>query len=56
METGQTEVYVQKVRWKFTGKVGYSVFNYNKGPGTYSDIYSPSTDQGKYEGDNPAPF
>lgn len=54
METGQTEVYVQKVRWKFTGKVGFSVFNWNKGSGTYSDIYSPSTSQGKDE--DTAPF
>lgn len=54
METGQTEVHVQKVRWKFTGKVGHSVFNYNKGAGTYLDVYSPSSKQGKDE--DTAPF
>ena len=54
METGQTEVHVQKVRWKFTGKVGHSVFNYKKGAGTYLDIYSPSSKQGK--DDDQPPF
>jgi len=39
MKTGCTEVHIQKVRWKFTGKVGHAVFNWNKENGTYIEQF-----------------
>lgn len=39
METGETEVHVQKVRWKFTGRVGSAVFLWNKDNGIYREVF-----------------
>lgn len=39
MKTGETEVHIQKVRWKFTGKVGSAVFAWNQENGVYKELF-----------------